>query len=142
MIASQLLNDVRSPTVSNRRANISPAIDHNVQLIGEHSVPFNLFGLFLTAVISFALVWSMKVLRTSVWASSSWRKIGLAVLVAPVALLVLYVYLRQQRLQNMRMQAVSSASSYAESAHSFDAVALAAVTLIQEVEVLSRGYKL
>lgn len=42
----------------------------------------------------------------------------------------------------MRMQAVSSASSYAESAQSFDAVALAAVTLIQEVEVVSRGYKL
>lgn len=42
----------------------------------------------------------------------------------------------------MRLQAVSRASSYAESAHSFDAAALAAVTLIQEVEVVSRGYKM
>jgi hypothetical protein len=42
----------------------------------------------------------------------------------------------------MRRQAVISASSYAESAHAVDAAALAAITLIQEVEVVSRGYKL
>lgn len=142
MIASQLLNDIRNPSAPNRRAISPPAIDDNLQLIGEHGVPFNLFGLFLTAVISFALAWSMKLLRTTGWGSSSWWRIGLSVFVAPVALFVSYAYWRQQRLQNMRMQAVGSASSYAQSAHSFDAVALAAFTLIQEVEVVSRGYKM
>jgi ABC-type nickel/cobalt efflux system permease component RcnA len=105
-------------------------------------VPLNLFGLFFTVVISFTLAWSIQLLRTTGWTSSSWWRIGLRILVAPVALFVLYSYLRQQRLQNMRTQAVSRASSYAKSAHDFDAAALAAVTLIQEVEVVSRGYKL
>lgn len=142
MIASQLLNDIRNPSAPNRSPISQPAIDDNAQLVGEHNVSFELSSLFLTAVISFALAWSMKLLRTTGWASSSWWRIGLSVLVALVALFVLYAYWRQQRLQNMRMRAVSSASSYAESAHDFDAVASAALALMQEVEVVSRGYKL
>lgn len=142
VIASQLLNDIRNPSAPNRRAISLPAIDGDLQHVGEHGAPFNLSGLFLTAVLSFALAWSMKLLRTTGWGSSSWWRIGLSILVAPVALFVSYTYWRQQRLQNIRKQAVGSASSYAESAHSFDAAASAALALIQEVEVVSRGYKL
>lgn len=104
------------------------------------NVHFNLFGLLLTAALSFVLVWSIQLLRTTAWTSGSWLRIGSAIFVTPAIVFVLYTYLRQQRLQNLRMQAVGSASSYTESAHSFDAVALAAITLIQEVEVVSRGY--
>ncbi len=142
MIASQLLNDFRNPSASSRRIVSSAVINDNPSPIGEQTVPFNLFGLCLTAVISFALAWSIKLLGTIGWTSSSWWRIGPTIFLVPLALFVLYTYVRQQRLQNMRRQAVVSASSYAESAHAVDAAALAAITLIQEVEVVSRGYKL
>ncbi len=142
MIASQLLNDIRNASASSRRVVSSADINDNPSPIGEQAVPFKLFGLCLTAVISFALAWSIKLLRTIGWTSSSWWSIGPTIFMVPVALFVSYAYVRQQRLQNMRRQAVGSASSYAESAHAFDAAALAAITLIQEVEVVSRGYKL
>ena len=142
MIASQLLNDIRNANPPHRRTIPSPAVDETLQLAGEHNVSFNLSGLVLTAVISFALVWSMKLLRTTGWTSSSWWRIGLAIFVAPAAFLVLCIYLRQQKLQNTRAQAIGSASSYAESAHGFDTAASAAITLIQEVEVVCRGYNM
>ena len=142
VIASQLLNEIRNPSAPNRRVISPQTIDDNLQLVGEHNVSFNLSGLFFTAVISFASAWSMKLLRTTNWASSSWWRIGLSIFVPPIVLFTLYTYWRQQRLQNMRVQAVASASCYCESAQTFDAVASATLALIQEVEVVSRGYKL
>lgn len=56
--------------------------------------------------------------------------------------LVLYAYLRRQKLDDLRVQAVESASSMTISAQSFDAAASEAITLIQEVEVVSRGYRM
>lgn len=59
-----------------------------------------------------------------------------------IATVVLYAYARRQRLINLRMQAVEDASSVTSIAQSFDAVASAALTLIQEVELVSRGYRM
>lgn len=59
-----------------------------------------------------------------------------------IAIVVLYAYSRRQRLVNLRMQAVEGASSLTSIAQSFDAVASAALTLIQEVELVSRGYRM
>lgn len=55
---------------------------------------------------------------------------------------ILYAYFRRQRLHNLRIQALESASSMITCAQSFDAAASETVTLIQEVEVVSRGYRM
>lgn len=62
--------------------------------------------------------------------------------VVTIAAVVLYAYSRRQKLVNLRVQAGEGASSVTSNAQNFDAVASAALTLIQEVELVSRGYRM
>ena len=56
--------------------------------------------------------------------------------------LALYYYFRRQWLHYLRVQAIESASSLTTNAQYFDAAASAGITLIQEVELVSRGYNM
>ena len=66
-----------------------------------------------------------------------------------VALLVLVVlgfcsqaYMRRQWLQYLRQQALAETSEFVSKAQEFDQVAAGAMTLVQEVELVSRGYRM
>lgn len=59
-----------------------------------------------------------------------------------VMAVALYAYLRRKMLNDLRVQAVESASALTASAQSLDAAASETVTLIQEVELVSRGYRM
>ena len=98
---------------------------------------FTSSGLLLTSASAFAMAWLIRWLRDTAWASSKGWRISLV-----TAVVVLYAFSRRQRLVNLRMQAVEGASSVTSIAQSFDAVASAALTLIQEVELVSRGYRM
>lgn len=56
--------------------------------------------------------------------------------------LVTYAYVRRQWLQYVRQQALAETSEFVAKSQEFDAVATAALNLIQEVELVSRGYRL
>lgn len=88
------------------------------------------------------MAWLIRWLRDTAWASSNGWRIGLVTAVVAIAAIAVYAFSRRQRLVNLRMQAVEGASSVTSAAQSFDAVALAALTLIQEVELVSRGYRM
>ncbi len=62
--------------------------------------------------------------------------------VSVITLGALYALLRRQWLHYLRAQAVETASSLTASAQNFDAAAAAAMTWIQEVELVSRGYRM
>lgn len=62
-------------------------------------------------------------------------------LVAATATL-LYAYARRRWLQSLRHQAVQRATLLVSNAQIFDASAFAAASLIQEVELVSRGYRM
>ena len=64
------------------------------------------------------------------------------ILMAVIGITAFYQYFRRQRLHNIRDQAMKSAASYAAVSRSFDAATSAAVSLIQEVELVARGYRL
>jgi hypothetical protein len=53
-----------------------------------------------------------------------------------------YTYLRMQWLQYLRQQAVDGASALVANLQAFDASTSSALALIQEVELVSRGYRL
>lgn len=55
---------------------------------------------------------------------------------------VLHFYLRRQWLQYIRAQAIQCASSLTNSAQDLDSAASAGIVLIQEVELVSRGYNM
>jgi hypothetical protein len=55
---------------------------------------------------------------------------------------MVYAYARLRWLQYLRHQAVDCATLLVSSAQDFDASASATITLIQEVELVSRGYRM
>ena len=53
-----------------------------------------------------------------------------------------YGYMRRQWLQYLRREAVDGASALATNLQAFEASTSSALALIQEVELVSRGYRL
>jgi hypothetical protein len=99
-------------------------------------------GAFLTATTSFAVVWLTHWARAG--RASGFSK-GRALIVISMligAAIVLYAYARRQWLQNLRQNAVNSASTLATNLQAFDASTSAALILVQEVELISRGYRI
>lgn len=99
-------------------------------------------GLVLTATIAFALAWSISWFRSQVIADYSISTVLLSMSIIIITFIVLYYYSRRKWLQYLRVQAVESASSLISTAQDFDAAVIAGITLVQEVELISRGYNM
>ncbi|KAM0437729.1 hypothetical protein ACHAPT_002094 [Fusarium lateritium] len=69
------------------------------------------------------------------------RLIFLLILCA-AAILLGQVYMRRQWLRYRRSQSLSEITAFIEHSHAFDSASGAALSLIQEVELVSRGYRL
>jgi hypothetical protein len=102
----------------------------------------SLTGAFLTATTSFAVVWLVH------WAKAgpggSFNK-GRALIVMSVlvgAAILLYTWARRQLLKNLRSNAVSNESALVRNLQAFDASTSAALVLVQEVELVARGYRI
>lgn len=142
IVASQLLSDIQNPTTYNRQTLPPPRTDTTWESNEEQDTTFTWSGLLLTNATAFALAWSIRWLRNTTWACSNRWRISLVIAVVTIAAVVLYAYSRRQKLVNLRVQAGEGASSVTSNAQNFDAVASAALTLIQEVELVSRGYRI
>lgn len=142
IVASQLLSDIQNPSAYNRQTFPPPVTRTAWESSEEQDTKVTWSGLLLTIATAFALTWSIRWLHNTTWAGSNRGRLSLVTAVIALVVVVLYVYLRRQRLANLRMQAVEGASSLTSIAQSFDAVASAALTLIQEVELISRGYRM
>ena len=88
------------------------------------------------------LVWAIHGARNVAKLYSSLWGTVLLVSILAVAMTGLYTFLRRKWLHYIRQQATESVSFLVENAQNFDAVTSAAVMLIQEVELVSRGYHL
>ena len=139
LIASQLVNEnqdhgnqrpsslsVRSP------GHTGPATD-------SHGYPLDFRGLSLTAGVAFLFVWLTR------WAycnqHSKTRVLAVFLSFAVVAVLT-YVYVRRQWLKYVRHLAVESASGITTNLQALELSSGAAMSLIQEVELVSRGYRI
>jgi hypothetical protein len=56
--------------------------------------------------------------------------------------LILYAYMRRKWLHYLRQQTLSEISDFVLTAQQFDHVAANAMSLVQEVELVSRGYRM
>ncbi|KAL5596878.1 uncharacterized protein BROUX77_006826 [Berkeleyomyces rouxiae] len=70
------------------------------------------------------------------------RRMFLLALVVTAVVLVSPVYFKQQYLRLRRDQALTEVTNFVAHAQSFDSASGAAIALIQEVELVSRGYRL
>lgn len=141
-MASQLLSGHANPASYNPlSANQENLID-SPQSGGNSNIGFSWIGICSTILGAFALVWMIHWVRIVLQTSNSRWMICLAYSLIGFTLFALYAFVRRQWLQYIRTQAVDSASLLITNAQSLDAATSAAITLIQEVELVSRGYRL
>ena len=114
----------------------------DVQAGEDHKLSFTLVGLSSTAGAAFVLVWSISWARnvTRLY-SSGWGTVLLFSILA-IAATGIYTFLRRQWLHYIRQQAIEGVTALVNDAQNFDAATSAAITLIQEVELVSRGYRM
>lgn len=103
---------------------------------------FTLAGASVTASFAFALAWLVHWTRGG--ASSTAGKGRMVIFLGIVILLATtsYAYMRRQWLQYLRQQTIAEISEFVNKAQEFDATAGGSLTLVQEVELVSRGYRL
>lgn len=101
----------------------------------------SLTGAALTGATAFILVWLVHWSRSRASGFSKGRSIVVVAVFAAVAT-AFYAYVRRQWLQYLRQQAVEGASTLVTNFQAFEASTSSALALIQEVELVSRGYRL
>lgn len=141
IIASQLLNDIYNPGIYKRPTPLEkPEADYLAIEEDAQVAALSWTGLFLTASAAFILVWSIHWTRNAAQSTPSIWSLVLTPVVAFTIFSILYVYFRRQWLHWIRRQAVESASTLVASAQNLDAAVSAAINLVQEVELVYRGY--
>jgi hypothetical protein len=137
IVASQLLggqDGLRTATLPNFAAHGGPGPqEFKVATIDP-------IGAALTATTAFLLVWLIHWSRRQPGFSKG-RSLLVLVVFAAVATAV-YAYTRRQWLQYLRQEAVEGASAVVTNLQAFEASTSSALALIQEVELVSRGYRL
>ncbi len=142
IVASQLLTERSIPSNYRRQSFPVPVNDEASKLRGDDCASVSWVGLCLTGVAAFILAWSIHWIRSAGRIHLSGWRICLTLSTAVMMFGGLYALLRRQWLHYVRAQAVETASSLTASAQNFDAAAAAALTWIQEVELVSRGYRM
>lgn len=136
IVASQLLGEqssIRTTTFSDRANAAGPGADFKVTTISPT-------GAVLTAATAFTLVWLVHWARRKSGFSKARFVVVLVIFV--VVATASYGYVRRQWLQTLRQQAVENASALVTNLQAFEASTSSALALIQEVELVSRGYRL
>ena len=142
IVASQLLNEYLD------QGSLPPPSTSNLGLDGSHdeesfsNISANLYGAAATAAVAFALVYLIHWARGSRSGLVSRGRVTLVLAVLAVATLVGYAYIRRQWLKSLRRQAVADATNLTANWQAFEISASSALSLIQEVELVSKGYRL
>lgn len=142
IVASQLLSEHSNPKTYRRQTFPAPAGDGSPQWRKDRNFVPSRLGLSLTGATAFALAWAVRWLQSRAVVPQNPSQICLFAAAVFAITLALYYYLRRQWLHYLRIQAIDSASSLTINAQDFDAAASAGITLIQEVELVSRGYNI
>ena len=142
IVASQLLNEHSNPKTYRRQTFPPPTGDGSPHWRQDQNFVPSRLGLSLTGATAFAFAWSVHWLQSKATVPHDPSHICLFVSAIFAISSTLYYYFRRQWLHYLRVQAIESASSLTTNAQDFDAAAFAGITLIQEVELVSRGYNM
>lgn len=102
----------------------------------------SLYGAIGTAAIAFTTVWLIHWARSSKGGYVSKGRITLVVTIFALLALVGYAYVRRQWLKYLRHQAVAGATGLTTNWQAFEISSSSALQFIQEVELVSKGYRL
>ncbi|TLD25803.1 hypothetical protein E2P81_ATG09460 [Venturia nashicola] len=140
LVASQLLHE-QFGTCNGKRMSSAPSLGGSgAQLEEFGATATTVTGALLTATTSFATVWLIHWSK----AQPEFNKGRTLVVICGFLILaiLLYSYARRQWLHYLRQNAVMAASNLITNLKAIDASTSAGLSLVQEVELVSRGYRL
>ncbi len=103
---------------------------------------FTLTGAALTASVAFGLVWAIHWARGDSTSSFASGRVAVVMAILVGLATLAYAYIRRQWLQYLRQQTLAETGNFIAKAQGLDGATTAAMTLIQEVELVSRGYRM
>lgn len=136
IVASQLLNEPERVRASTAPRFTPAGPPHEFQVAA-----ISVTGAVLTSGTAFTLVWLIHWSRKRA-AGFSWGRFALVVAVFAAVATTCYAFVRRQWLHYLRQQAVEGASALVTNLQAFETSTSSALALIQEVELVSRGYRL
>jgi hypothetical protein len=122
----------------------NPGLDNQFTSVptAPHLGGFTLTGAVVTAFVAFGLVWTIHWIRRAGSRGSASGRTAVAIAIFAALATLGYAYIRRQWLQYLRQQTLVETSNFVAKAQGLDAAISAAITLIQEVELVSRGYRM
>ena len=96
----------------------------------------------MTAATAFGLAWAVHWARGNNSSSAISGRVVVVVTLFVGLTILGYAYIRRQWLQYLRQQTLTEASKFVAKSQGLDVAMSAAVTLTQEVELVSRGYRM
>ena len=142
IVASQLLSEHTKPFLYKRQAVPLPGGEWPLKSTQENGFKLSPVGLSITGAIAVGLAYVIKRLQGVKLSDYSVATLSIITLLGILLTTVLYYYARRQWLHHLRLRSMETATTLTSNAQSFDAAATAAFTLIQEVELVSRGYNM
>jgi uncharacterized membrane protein len=128
IIASQLLTPEAKPTVQPKSSFLRTQTETNLY---DSNTSFSLRGAAATAAISFFTASALH-----------WMNLGIILVLVFVVAIVVCGYAIRKTSQRVRRVAVEALSGLIGQSHTFDTVARSGLNLVQEVEIVSRGYEM
>ena len=141
VVASQLLSDHSNVAGYNPQLTFQRSQSIASQPRGREE-DYTISGLLATIGAAFSLVWSARWAGRAVYYHSNVWSITLSLSFLVSLSVGAYTLFRRQWRHYIRNQALETASSMVTNAQASDGATSAAITLIQEVELVSRGYKI
>jgi hypothetical protein len=99
-------------------------------------------GLILTAAGALAVAWTLSWVCSAGYSHLSKKRAFLAIGLFVIVGVLSQAYVRQQWLRYLREQALTEVKAFISASQDFDCASSAAIALIQEVELVSRGYRM
>jgi hypothetical protein len=139
IVASQLLNTHSYPGPAGHGQSRNSSVRTSD---APHTGAFTLVGAAVTALFAFALTWLIHWTRGGGSSMAGKGRIVVFLAVVITSIVVGYAYIRRQWLKYLRQQTLGEISEFVAKAHDFDTAAAGALALVQEVELVSRGYRM
>ena len=99
-------------------------------------------GAAVTSTAAFCFAWLIHWARGKPGYAFDYWKLLLLLLLSTITVAITSIYVRRQWLRMLRNEAIQAMSVFVENSEGFDVAASAAFTFIQEVELVSRGYRM
>jgi hypothetical protein len=99
-------------------------------------------GVLATAAAALVVAWMVRWVYSGGYENLAKKRVAFSGVVLAAVVVVAQVYVRQQWLRYLRNQALAEVITFTSKSQDFDSASSAALSLIQEVELVSRGYRM